>query len=222
MMRKTESKLYHTNQNEVIYKDSKGKMRGDGSITESNRGIESSVNIESIRRVDSISNIESNRVMESNTNTESSTDTKTSLNIKSHKNTESNTTIKSSTTKQLTLYFIIGGLITLFELAGFYVLYKFFGLHYIFASLIMFVLASGAGIVLYRRFIFGDSQFSSSLEIVASYLINTIGVGINTLILWLLVEFMGLEAIYAKVIASLLVAFYGFYMRKILIYKRRF
>lgn len=101
-------------------------------------------------------------------------------------------------------------------------MYKFCGLHYILASLLMFVLASGAGIALYRRFIFGASHLHSSLEIGASYLINTIGVGINTLILWLLVEFAGLEAIYAKVIASLLVAFYGFYARKILIYKRSF
>ena len=132
------------------------------------------------------------------------------------------TASESRTTKQLILYFFIGGLITLFELAGFYVMYKFLGLHYILASLAMFVLASWVGIMLYRHFIFGASHLRSSLEVGATYLINTIGIGINTLILWLLVEFAGLEAIYAKVVASLLVAFYGFYARKIFIYKRSF
>lgn len=130
-------------------------------------------------------------------------------------------TMNKKTHWQALLYLIIGGGITLLELAGFYVLYRFLGVHYILASLIMFVLASALGIVLYRRFIFGKSSFGAGIEISATYLINIIGIGLNTLILWILVEFVNLEAIVAKVIASLLVAFYGFYMRKIFIYKRR-
>ncbi len=50
--------------------------------------------------------------------------------------------------KQLTLFFCIGGGITLLELLGFYILYKIFGVHYILASLIMFVLASGIGVAI--------------------------------------------------------------------------
>lgn len=197
-------------------------MRSDGSITESS--VESSIVIASEQKLSwqSIKNINQNAT-ESNSLDSKNIDCHDFASAKSRndeQNTESSTSIKPSTAKQLILYFVIGGLITLCELAGFYVLYKFFGLHYILASLLMFVLASAAGIALYRRFIFGASCLHSSLEIGASYLINTIGVGINTLILWLLVEFAGLEAIYAKVIASLLVAFYGFYARKNLIYKK--
>ena len=122
--------------------------------------------------------------------------------------------------KQLTLFFCIGGGITLAELAGFYILYKFFGVHYILASLIMFVLASGVGVWLYRRFVFGETHLHRCLEVGLTYLINTIGIGLNSLILWLCVEFLGFEAIVAKILASLLVAFYGFYARKIVIYRK--
>ncbi len=122
--------------------------------------------------------------------------------------------------QQLTLFFCIGGGITLAELAGFYILYKFFGVHYILASLIMFVLASGVGVWLYRRFVFGETHLHRGLEVGLTYLINTIGIGLNTLILWLCVEFLGFEAIAAKILASLLVAFYGFYARKIVIYRK--
>ena len=122
--------------------------------------------------------------------------------------------------KQLTLFFCIGGGITLLELLGFYILYKIFGVNYILASLIMFVLASGIGVWLYRRFVFGETHLHSSLEIGLTYLINTIGIGLNTLILWLCVEFLGFEAIVAKILASLLVAFYGFYARKLVIYRK--
>nr|WP_317404854.1 GtrA family protein [uncultured Helicobacter sp.] len=114
----------------------------------------------------------------------------------------------------------MGGGITLAELAGFYILYKFFGVHYILASLIMFVLASGVGVWLYRRFVFGETHLHRGLEVGLTYLINTIGIGLNTLILWLCVEFLGFEAIAAKILASLLVAFYGFYARKIVIYRK--
>ena len=122
--------------------------------------------------------------------------------------------------KQLTLFFCIGGGITLLELLGFYILYKIFEVHYILASLIMFVLASGIGVWLYRRFVFGETHLHSSLEVGLTYLINTIGMGLNTLILWLCVEFLGFEAIVAKILASLLVAFYGFYARKLVIYRK--
>ena len=121
---------------------------------------------------------------------------------------------------QLILFFCIGGGITLLELLGFYILYKIFGVHYILASLIMFVLASGIGVWLYRRFVFGETHLHSSLEVGLTYLINTIGIGLNTLILWLCVEFLGFEAIVAKILASLLVAFYGFYARKLVIYRK--
>lgn len=112
--------------------------------------------------------------------------------------------------KQLIVFFCIGGGITLLELLGFYILYKIFGVHYILASLIMFVLASGIGVWLYRRFVFGGTHLHRGLEVGLTYLINTIGIGLNTLILWLCVEFLGFEAIVAKILASLLVAFMAF------------
>ena len=122
--------------------------------------------------------------------------------------------------KQLILFFYIGGSISLADFAGFYILYKIFGVHYILASLIMFVLASGIGVWLYRRFVFGGTHLHRGLEVGLTYLINTIGIGLNTLILWLCVEFLGFEAIVAKILASLLVAFYGFYARKLVIYRK--
>ncbi|WP_285819044.1 GtrA family protein [Helicobacter bilis] len=140
---------------------------------------------------------------------------------KSSKKTTQNLDSKThKSLKQLVLFFCIGGGITLLELLGFYILYKIFGVHYILASLIMFVLASGIGVWLYRRFVFGGTHLHRGLEVGLTYLINTIGIGLNTLILWLCVEFLGFEAIVAKILASLLVAFYGFYARKLVIYRK--
>ena len=146
------------------------------------------------------------------------------LSEQSAKSSKKTTQILESKThkslKQLILFFYIGGSISLADFAGFYILYKIFGVHYILASLIMFVLASGIGVWLYRRFVFGETHLHRGLEVGLTYLINTIGIGLNTLILWLCVEFLGFEAIVAKILASLLVAFYGFYARKLVIYRK--
>ena len=49
-------------------------------------------------------------------------------------------------------------------------------------------------------------------------MINLLGLAINSLILWILVEFIGLESLFAKILTSFVVAFYSFFARKVLIY----
>ncbi|MCI6217127.1 MAG: GtrA family protein [Helicobacter sp.] len=122
------------------------------------------------------------------------------------------------TYKQLALFFLIGGGLSLAEWIGFYYLCVM-GMHYILASLVMFVFISACGILAYRRFVFTTSHKSALFQTFASYAINTIGMGINTLILWILVEFGGMDILLSKILASFVVAFYGFFARKTFIYK---
>lgn len=119
----------------------------------------------------------------------------------------------------LVKYFIIGGVLTLIEWLIFYVLVYIIGLHYIASSFIAFILISALGIFVYKKMIFGDSKFSFKLEVLAIYLINSIGIVLNTLILWILVDKFSAEVMISKIIASFIVAFYGFFARKICVYK---
>ncbi|CUU39400.1 GtrA family protein [Helicobacter typhlonius] len=128
--------------------------------------------------------------------------------------------MKTKTAHQALLYLIIGGAVSIGEWVGFYILHYIYHLHYVLASLIMFVCASACGIVLYRKFVFGASTLHIGAEVVAIYAINLIGIGLNTLILWICVDFCGIEAMIAKILASGIVAFYGFFARKVLIYKQ--
>lgn len=119
----------------------------------------------------------------------------------------------------LVKYFIIGGVLTLIEWLIFYVLVYIIGLHYIASSFIAFILISALGIFVYKKMIFGDSKFSFKVEVLAIYLINSIGIVLNTLILWILVDKFSAEVMISKIIASFIVAFYGFFARKICVYK---
>ena len=121
--------------------------------------------------------------------------------------------------KQFLLYLILGGILTLCEWGGFYALTFIAQIHYLISSVVMFVVISALGIVVYKRAIFGASHLSAGREISTIYAINIIGIALNSVILWLCVEFVGLNAMLGKVIASFLVAFYSFFARKKFVYK---
>lgn len=117
------------------------------------------------------------------------------------------------------LYLILGGILTLIEWLCFYALTFMIGIHYLISSLAVFVAISALGIVVYKKAIFGASHLSARREIIAIYAINILGIALNSLVLWLCVEFVGVNAMVGKIIASFLVAFYSFFMRKKFIYK---
>ena len=123
-----------------------------------------------------------------------------------------------STQKQFILYLILGGILTLCEWAGFYALTFIAQIHYLISSVIMFVAISLLGLVVYKRAIFGRSHLSLGREISAIYAINIFGIALNSVILWICVEFFGANAMIGKIIASFLVAFYGFFARKKFVY----
>lgn len=124
-----------------------------------------------------------------------------------------------STQRQFLLYLILGGILTLIEWLCFYMLTFMLGIHYLISSLAVFVAISALGIIVYKKAIFGDSHLSAKHEIIAIYAINILGIALNSLVLWLCVEFVGVNAMVGKIISSFLVAFYSFFMRKKFIYK---
>lgn len=116
-------------------------------------------------------------------------------------------------------FFILGGILTLLEWVGFYLLNYRFHINYIFASITMFILISALGVIVYRHFIFKQQGILIRNEVILSYAINTLGIVLNSLILWVCVRFFHIEIMLGKVIASFIVAFYGFFARAAIIYK---
>ena len=122
--------------------------------------------------------------------------------------------------KQLVLYFVLGGLLTLVEWLGFWVLVYVCGVHYLIANTLLFVAFVPLGMVVFQKGVFKHTKFSAKAEFALSFMINLLGLAINSLILWILVEFIGLESLFAKILTSFVVAFYSFFARKVLIYDK--
>lgn len=112
---------------------------------------------------------------------------------------------------------------TLAEWLGFWLLVYVCGVHYLVANallFVLFVLFVPLGMLIFKRAVFKSTRLKMRAELALSFIINLFGLAINSLILWLLVEFAGLESLYAKILTSFLVAFYSFFARKSLIYDR--
>ncbi len=107
---------------------------------------------------------------------------------------------------------------TLAEWAGFWVLVYLCGVHYLLANALLFVLFVPLGMLIFKKAVFKRTALKVRTELALSFAINLFGLAINSLILWLLVEFAGLESLLAKILTSFLVAFYSFFARKWLIY----
>lgn len=118
--------------------------------------------------------------------------------------------------KQLTLYFVLGGLLTCVEWLGFWVLVYVCGVHYLIANALLFFIFVPLGMVVFRKAVFKKNKRKN--ELIKTFVVNATGLLINSLILWVLVEFISLESLVAKIITSFLVAFYSFFARKIFIY----
>lgn len=129
--------------------------------------------------------------------------------------------VKKTLFYQLTLYFILGGLLTLLEWLGFWVLVYLCGVHYLIANALLFIIFVPLGMVVFKKAVFKRTRFRARTELALSFVINLLGLFINSIILWILVEFILLESLVAKILTSFLVAFYSFFARKIFIYDER-
>ncbi len=125
----------------------------------------------------------------------------------------------SQTNIEFIKFLFLGSIMTFLDWIGFYALYKIFDIQYIIASIVMFVLISALGLVIYKKAIFGDSYLNLKNEILAIYGINICGIILNSGILWLCVEYITLNPMLGKIIASFLVAFFSFFARKKWVYK---
>lgn len=124
-----------------------------------------------------------------------------------------------NTSKQLVLFFILGGILTLAEWSVFYILVYSIEIGYIISSIITFLLFTLIGLYVYKKLIFKQTQCNTTSEILKTYLINMLTLLIHILVLDFSIRAFKLEALEGKIIASFVSAFLGFFARKKWIYQ---
>lgn len=125
---------------------------------------------------------------------------------------------KSNDLKDFLLYLIVGGIATISEWIIFYLLDKLL-LHYAVATTIAYILSTFINWSAGRILVFKESKQSLFKEILSIYLASIVGLLLNLLIMWITVDLLSANEMLSKIIATALVFFYNFIIRKVLIYK---
>ena len=118
-------------------------------------------------------------------------------------------------------YLIVGGLATIVEWAGFWLFSEKMGIAYLLATTFAFAISTFANWLFGRLLVFRGKQQQSLLrEILSVYLASIVGLLLNLLIMFLLVQLLGVEKMIAKMAATVLVFTYNYLVRKLIIYRK--
>lgn len=122
--------------------------------------------------------------------------------------------------RDLILYLVVGAIATLVEWGCFFVLNQW--LHYFLATALAFGLSTLANWFAGRVILFRQTSSPLLKELTQIYMASIIGLVMNLFIMWILVEFPGVSEMLSKIIATGIVFFWNFLVRKLLIYNTTF
>ena len=128
--------------------------------------------------------------------------------------------MKKSNLKDLFLYLIVGGIATVTEWILFYLLDKC-AVHYTVATIIAYVISTFFNWLAGRLLLFKENRLSVLKEILGIYIASVVGLLMNIAIMWLAVDCLSFNEMFSKIVATAIVFFYNFLVRKLLIYKKR-
>ena len=129
--------------------------------------------------------------------------------------------------RQFISYFGVGGAAALVEWVAFYLFDTVFGIQYLMATVLAFILSTTANWFLGRVFTFKDSAYKDRKlrEIVLVFLVSAIGLLFNLALMYLFVTVFGMNTnilkTVAKILATGIVFIWNFLARKLWIYKER-
>jgi putative flippase GtrA len=101
---------------------------------------------------------------------------------------------------QLAFYLVVGGICFCIDIGGFVAL-RYFKVPILTASATSFVTATLANYLLCCAFVFRSGRFSRSEELLRLFGIAVIGLGLNSAVVWLLAEILGVDPTVAKILA---------------------
>lgn len=118
-------------------------------------------------------------------------------------------------------YLIVGGLATIVEWVGFWLFSEKIGIAYLLATTFAFAISTFANWLFGRLLVFRGKQTQSLLrEILSIYLASIVGLLLNLIIMFVLVQLLTVGKMPAKVIATVLVFAYNYLIRKLVIYRK--
>ena len=120
---------------------------------------------------------------------------------------------------QILKFGIVGVIATIIDFAVLYLLTEFLHVHYLISSIISFTVSVIFNYILSIKWVFEVNHKQTKKDFVIFVVLSVIGLGINSLIMYLLVDKLNIHYMFTKVFATGVVMVYNFITRKIFIEK---
>ncbi len=121
--------------------------------------------------------------------------------------------------RQILRFGVVGGLAFLIDYGIFTILSQFLHVHYLVASIISFSISVIFNYILSIKWVFDVTKKQDAKDFALFIILSVIGLGINSLIMYISVDLMHIHELIAKIIATAIVMVYNFISRKIFIEK---
>ena len=119
-------------------------------------------------------------------------------------------------------YFFVGGAAAVVDIGIFFVFAKLAGYDYLLVGCIGFLVATAVNYALSVKHVFRSGiRYSKGKEIALVYLVSLVGLAINQLVLYLLIDKMGSEIMLAKLAATGVVFFWNFSARHFIVFRAK-
>lgn len=121
---------------------------------------------------------------------------------------------------QLFRYCFVGGFAFIVDAGGLFVLTEYAGIYYLLSATISFILGLVVNYLLSTAWIFKKSKLSNRwTEFLIYSVIGVVGLGLNTLFLWLFTDCLHIYYMLSKIITAAVVMLWNFFARKIILFK---
>lgn len=123
--------------------------------------------------------------------------------------------------KEFLKYTVVGGICTILDFFILYLLTTLGGVHYLVSSSVSFALGVTLNYILCTYWIFSIHRVKSHpKEFLYYVIISLVGLGINTLLMWIFTDLFGLWFMLSKLISAGITLFYNFFARKLLLHNK--
>lgn len=128
-------------------------------------------------------------------------------------------TLLVNTFIQLMKYGVVGGIAFVADYSLLYLLTEYCGLYHLLSAAISFMVGLTVNYVLSLRYVFTERSFKDKrMEFAAFAIIGIIGLLLNELILYVSADVCGLHYMAGKVVSTVIVFFWNFLARKIILF----
>lgn len=120
---------------------------------------------------------------------------------------------------QFARYAVAGGVATAADFLVLFLLTDWFGMYYLLSATIAFSIGITVNYIISVTWVFSQRKLSNLyLEILIFLITGVVGLALNNFILWALTEKFLLYYLYSKAVATVIVLFWNYYSKKVILF----